>query len=84
MTTGQVAVRVPEDLLARVDELVERGVFESRAAALRAGLEIVTSLEHRRAVDRAIVEGYDRVPPAAVEEAAALASLREAIAGEPW
>lgn len=77
-------MRVPRELLARLDDLVERGVFESRAAAVRAGIEIVANLEERRAVDRAIAEGYRRTPPTAAEEQAALASLREAIAQEPW
>ena len=84
MRTEQIAVRVPEDLLDLVDALVDKGVFESRAAAVRAGLEVVTDVARRRAVDDAVVQGYRRIPPTRTEEEAALASLREAIAEEPW
>src|SRR5437763_757633 len=84
MQTRQVAVRLPVDLLATVDRLVSAGVFPSRAAAVRAGLEAVAEAERRRAIDDAFVEGYTRIPTTAVEDVAALASLRDAIAEEPW
>lgn len=84
MQTQQVAVRLPLELLATVDRLVADGVYPSRAAAVRAGLEAVADAERRRQVDQAVVEGYTRLPPTPAEDAAALASLREAIAEEPW
>jgi len=84
MTTEQIAVRIPEDLLDRVDALVDQGVYNSRAAAVRAGLEVLTDVARRRAVDDAIIRGYQRIPPTPAEEHAAIASLRDAIAEEPW
>lgn len=84
MATEQVAVRLPRQLLADLDDLVARGVYASRAAAVRAGVEAVTELQRRRATDRAIVDGYRRVPPSASEMDAAVASMRDAIAEEPW
>ncbi|HZJ52133.1 MAG TPA: hypothetical protein VFF07_15135 [Actinomycetota bacterium] len=84
MTSEQIAVRLPKNLLASLDELVGDGVYESRAAAVRAGIEAITSLEHRRMIDNSIVDGYTRNPPTSVEEAAALESLRAAIAEQPW
>lgn len=84
MTSEQIAVRLPKDLLERLDDLVRSGAYESRAAAVRAGVEVVAETERRRALDRSIIEGYERIPPARSEEAAALASLREAIGEEPW
>jgi Arc/MetJ-type ribon-helix-helix transcriptional regulator len=84
MHTRQVAVRLPEDLLATVDRLVTAGVYPSRAAAVRAGLEAVADAERRRAVDVAVVDGYRRIPPTASEDAAATSSLRDAIAEEAW
>jgi Arc/MetJ-type ribon-helix-helix transcriptional regulator len=84
MVTEQIAIRLPEELLDQVDQLVDEGVYESRAAAVRAGLEIVAELARRRALDDAIVRGYERLPPTRSERASALASLREAIAEEPW
>lgn len=84
MATEQIAVRLPVRQLALLDELVDRGVYETRAAAVRAGIEAVVELDRRHQDDRAIVEGYRRVPPTDAEKAAAIASLRDAIAEEPW
>lgn len=84
VATEQIAVRLPAELLAEIDRLVARGVFESRAAAVRAGLEAVTESERRRETDRAIIEGYRRVPLGEAEHEAAFGSLRDAISEEPW
>lgn len=84
MATEQIAVRLSEELLDQLDDLVVKGVYESRAAAVRAGVEAITALERRRETDRAVVAGYKRVPPTASETDAAIASLREAIIEEPW
>lgn len=84
MPTEQIAVRLPEDLLAQLDELVDQGVYESRAAAVRAGIEVVAELARQRRTDRAVIEGYRRTPPTKLEKAAAIASLRDAIVEEPW
>jgi Arc/MetJ-type ribon-helix-helix transcriptional regulator len=84
MATEQIAVRLPEELLSELDALVASGAYASRAAAVRAGVEAITALEHRRQIDRAIVAGYQRTPPTPVETDAAIASLRDAIAEEPW
>lgn len=84
MATEQIAVRLPKELLALLDSLVRRGVYESRAAAVRAGIETAVELDRRRQIDEAVVDGYRRVPPTEAERAAAVASLREAILDEPW
>lgn len=81
VATEQIAVRLSAELLG---ELVANGVYESRAAAVRAGVEAITALEHRRQTDRAIVAGYQCAPPTPIEHDAAVASLREAIAEESW
>lgn len=84
MATGQIAVRLPDELLAGLDHLVKRGVYESRAAAVRAGVEAIMEIEERRQVDRDVVEGYRRNPMTEAEREAAVASLRDAILEEPW
>jgi len=84
MATEQIAVRLPSELLSLLDDLVHRGVFESRAAAVRAGIETVFELDRRRLVDRAVVDGYKRAPPTEAEREAAIASLRASILEEPW
>jgi len=80
----QIAVRLPGELLDELDELVANGIYESRAAAVRAGIEAIMALERRQQTDRAIVAGYHRVPPTSAENDAAIASLRDAIAEETW
>jgi len=84
MDTEQIAIRLPRHDVEELDDLVERGVYPSRSAAVRAGVAAITALQRRRAVDEAIVDGYRRVPPTPEEDAAALASLRDVIAEEPW
>lgn len=84
MATEQIAVRLPQELLDKVDDLVARGVYESRAAAVRAGVEAVAESERRRQVDQAVIEGYQRRPAGVAEREAAIASLRDAILEEPW
>ena len=84
MASEQIAVRLPRETLGELDALVASGAYESRAAAVRAGVEAITALERRRQIDQAIVAGYRRTPPTAVEDDAATASLRDAVAEEPW
>ncbi len=80
----QIAVRVPVLLLAELDELVAAGIYGSRAAAVRAGIQAVTEAERQRLIDRAVVEGYKRQPPTESEDDLALAALRRSILEEPW
>ncbi len=84
MATEQIAVRLPDKLLALLDDLVARGAYESRSAAVRAGVEAVLELDRRRLTDQAIVDGYRRVAPTEAERQAALSSLSDAILEEPW
>ena len=84
MVTQQVAVRLSAPLLERLDDLVDSGAYESRAAVVRAGIDAIARLEERRRIDRDIVDGYTRLPPTEAEDNAALVSLREAILEEPW
>jgi Arc/MetJ-type ribon-helix-helix transcriptional regulator len=84
MPTEQIAVRIPDEQLAAVDALVARGVYPTRAAALRAAVDVLLELDRRTQDDRSIVAGYQRLPPTEADRSAALSSLRAAIAEEPW
>ena len=84
MVTHQIAVRLPAPLLESLDELVNSGAYESRAAVVRAGIEAIARLEQKHRIDRAVVDGYSRLPPTEAEGHAALVSLSEAILEEPW
>ena len=88
MALEQVSVNLPQPLLSELDALVASGAYKSRDAAVLAGIEAITRFEDRKRTDRAIVEGYRRMPLSAAEEAVenavARASLRESILEEPW
>lgn len=81
--TIQLVTRVPDDVIAAVDDLVRAGVFRSRSDAVRAGLAAVVDHQRRQAVGQAIAEGYRRVPQEDGDlwsEAASAAMIAE----EPW
>ena len=82
--TEQVAVRLPTSLLATVDDLVSVGVYPSRAALARAGIEELAAKERARLLDAEIAEGYRRFPQTDGDMRSAVASLRDAILEEPW
>lgn len=84
MATTQIAIRVPDDLLEEVDRMIESGALESRADAVRRGLEHLVASARRQRIDRAIVEGYRREPPTGSDEVLAEAALRASLMEEPW
>ena len=79
-----ITLRVSDERLRRLDEVVARNEYSTRSAALTAALERLIVEDERRAIDRAIVEGYTRLPPTVEEEASARASGLESIREEPW
>jgi Arc/MetJ-type ribon-helix-helix transcriptional regulator len=84
MTTEQIAVRLPGEMLARLDALVGRGRYANRVSAVRQGIELLLVAEEQRTIDEEIVEGYRRLPQSDAEHAAAVAALRASILEEPW
>jgi len=79
-----ITLRLSEDRLRRLDEVVARSGYPTRSAALTAALERLIVEDERRAIDRAIVKGYTRIPPTAEEDAWAEWSTTESIREEPW
>jgi Arc/MetJ-type ribon-helix-helix transcriptional regulator len=62
MSTTQVAVRIEQQLLERLDWLVVRCSFDNRAEAIRAAIEKLAKQEREREIDEQIVEAYTRMP----------------------
>ena len=60
--TVQIPLRIPEDDLAELDQVVARGRFPNRSAALRAGLDLLLREERERAIDEAYRRGYGAHP----------------------
>jgi Arc/MetJ-type ribon-helix-helix transcriptional regulator len=81
--TTQLAVKLPDELLARLDQLVGEGRFASRSEAVRDGISRVVRDAERERIDVAFAAGFARHPDDdSLAEAERLAT--EAIADEPW
>jgi Arc/MetJ-type ribon-helix-helix transcriptional regulator len=79
-----ITVRMPEDSVARIDELVRAESYESRASFIVDAINrLVEELEERE-IDRKIVEGYTRFPQTEEERRWAEESALRSIAEEPW
>ena len=81
-----ISLRLSDDRLRRLDELVAEGEASTRAAAMVAAIDAWLELAERRRIDAAIVEGYTRVPQRDDDELAleAEAAAERSIAEEPW
>ena len=80
----QIAVKLPERLVAQLDRLVADGSFDSRSDAVRHGIEALVLGSERRRIDRAFAEGFRRHPDTGGELADATRLAAEAIDDEPW
>lgn len=73
-----------QDRVERLDALVASGVYPTRAEVVRAAVDELLRREEEAAVDRAIVEGYTRIPQTDEELEWAEWSARESVREEPW
>jgi Arc/MetJ-type ribon-helix-helix transcriptional regulator len=79
-----ITVRMPEDKVARIDELVRAESYETRASFIVAAIDRLVDELEQREIDRSIVEGYTRLPQTEEEQRWAEASGRRSIEEEPW
>lgn len=85
----QIAVRLADEDLKRLDAAVERGAFPSRAAAMRVGLRRLLREEREAQIDAAYRRAYstepreDRVGEEGLRLGAALLADQELAGGEP-
>ena len=80
----QLVTRVPDEVVAAVDELIRDGVFSSRSDAVRAALVAVIDRRRRDAIGAAIAEGYRRIPQSDDELSWPDRASAAMIAEEPW
>jgi Arc/MetJ-type ribon-helix-helix transcriptional regulator len=78
-----ITVRMSDDRVAAIDELVASGRASRAAVIVEAIDRLVAQLESER-VDREIVEGYRRIPETAEELEWADWSTEESVREEPW
>ena len=79
-----ITVRMPEDRVARIDELVRAESYESRASFIVEAIDRLVEELEQREIDRSIVEGYTRFPQTPEETRWAELSGIESIREEPW
>ena len=80
----QIAIRLPDDLARRLDELVASGRFGNKAEAVRSAIQAIVEAERRREIGQRIADGYRRIPQTDDEVAAAADAAIRSIHEEPW
>jgi Arc/MetJ-type ribon-helix-helix transcriptional regulator len=78
-----ITVRMSEDRVRAIDDLVASGRPSRAAVIVEAVDRLVAELERER-IDRAIVEGYTRIPQTDEELEWADWSTEESVREEPW
>ena len=81
MARKQALVQLSDELLALLDERAAKS-GRSRSEIIRAAIERELAAEREAAIDKAIVDGYTRVPQG--PDPWAEASARRSVADEPW
>lgn len=84
MSSTQIAVRLDDELLERLDWLVARCDFENRAEAVRAALSDLAERERQREIGEQIAEGYRRVPPSEAETVQTATALFPGLPPDDW
>ena len=79
-----ITIRMPDDRVSAIDELVASGTHKSRAALIIDAIDKLVAQLESEAIDRAIVEGYTGIPQTAEELEYARAAGRRSVAAEPW
>jgi metal-responsive CopG/Arc/MetJ family transcriptional regulator len=77
----QTLVQLNDELLALLDERAARS-GRSRSQLIREAVEQYVASDRSAAIDRAIVEGYTRIPQEADPWVEVLA--KESVRAEPW
>ena len=82
--TVQIAVKLPDELLAAVDRLVDDDHFASRSEIVRAGLQRMVADAASRTIDRAFADGVCSHPDTDDDVQRATTLALESIDDEPW
>ena len=82
--TTQIAVKLHDDVVTQLDQLVSDGCFHNRSEAVRTAVTELVRRAKRRSIDDAYAEGYRRLPQTEEELAEATRLSIESINEEPW
>lgn len=81
MARTQTIVQLSDELLAELDARRARE-GRSRSDLIREAIEAYLADDRAAAIDRAIVDGYTRIPP--TEDFGAIWAVRASLESEPW
>jgi putative addiction module CopG family antidote len=76
-------VRLPDEMVKEIDQLIEDGRYESRADAVRVALHRLLEDLREQQLDAAIVSGYQRMPDTPTD-AWVTAATEALVKEEPW
>jgi len=82
--TVQIAVKLPDEMVADLDRLVSEGAFDSRSSAVRHGVAAMVAASRRDGVERQYAESYARLPETEAELRQATSLAVASINDEPW
>ncbi len=82
--TIAVPTRFTEDEVALIDDLVARGIAESRSAVIRRGVHHLAESIHRASVGASIAASYREHPQTREDDELAMASAMAMTEAEPW
>jgi Arc/MetJ-type ribon-helix-helix transcriptional regulator len=82
--TVQIAVKLPDELVAAVDRLVDDSRFASRSEVVRAGLHRIVADDAARTIDQAFADGVAAHPDTDDDLQRATTLAIESIDDEPW
>ena len=82
--TTPVPTRFTDEELALIDDLVEKGVGDSRSAVIRRGVHYLADSLRRARIGAAIAESYREHPQTAEDDELAMASANAITDAEPW
>jgi Arc/MetJ-type ribon-helix-helix transcriptional regulator len=79
-----IAVRLSEETVAALDDLVAAGAYPNRSAAVRGAIDLLVTAREQVTVDRSVIESYGSHPQTDDEVAYARAATKALIEEEPW
>jgi Arc/MetJ-type ribon-helix-helix transcriptional regulator len=65
--TQQIALRISDELARKLDETLVHG-FATRSEALRVAIEEFVERRESTKLDKALTDGYSRLPPTDIDE----------------
>ncbi|WKZ83725.1 MAG: hypothetical protein QY307_05645 [Acidimicrobiia bacterium] len=82
--TTPVPTRFTEAELALIDELVTKGIGDSRSAVIRRGVHHLADAVHRAQIGAAIAASYRERPQGPEDDALAMSNAIAMTEAEPW